>query len=86
MGALKKSMGPVTPVASVLFTGKLDPAKVNFVMRKFLEMAKIPSGDFRDWEAIAAWAKETAGDDETLTGCFATALIKKTGDCGVTGD
>jgi menaquinone-dependent protoporphyrinogen oxidase len=57
MGALTKALGPVTPVASVLFTGKLDPAKVNFVMRTFMEMAKIPSGDFRDWDAIAAWAR-----------------------------
>jgi menaquinone-dependent protoporphyrinogen oxidase len=58
MDALKKTMEPVTPVTSVLFSGKLDPAKVNFVMRKFLEMAKIPAGDFRDWDAIAAWARE----------------------------
>jgi menaquinone-dependent protoporphyrinogen oxidase len=58
MDALKKSIDPVTPVSSVLFAGKLDPAKVNFVMRKFLEMAKIPSGDFRDWDAIAAWAQK----------------------------
>lgn len=61
MDALKKSMGPITPVASVLFAGKLDPAKVNFVMRKFLEMAKIPAGDFRDWDAIAAWTRELPG-------------------------
>jgi hypothetical protein len=26
-------------------------------MRKILEMGKIPFGDFRDWNAIAAWAK-----------------------------
>ncbi len=58
MASLKKSLEPVKPVASVLFAGKLDPAKVNFVMRKFLEMAKIPAGDFRDWDVIAAWARE----------------------------
>ncbi len=58
MAALRKSLGPVTPVSSVLFAGKLDPATVNFVMRKFLEMAKIPAGDFRDWDTIAAWAQE----------------------------
>ena len=58
MDALKKSLGPLTPVSSILFAGKLDPAKVNFVMRKFLEMAKIPSGDFRDWDAIATWTQE----------------------------
>ena len=61
MGALKKSLEPVTPVESVLFAGKLDPAKVNFVMRKFLEMAKIPAGDFRDWDAITLWARELPG-------------------------
>ena len=58
MAALRKSLGPVTPVSSVLFAGKLDPAKVNFVMWKFLEMARIPAGDFRDWDAIAAWARD----------------------------
>ena len=58
MGALKKSLEPLIPVSSVLFAGKLDPAKVNFVMRKFLEMAKISSSDFRDWDAIAVWARQ----------------------------
>ena len=61
MAALKKSLGSVIPLTSTLFAGKLDPAKVNFVMRKFLEMAKIPAGDFRDWDAIAAWARELPG-------------------------
>jgi menaquinone-dependent protoporphyrinogen oxidase len=61
MAALKKSFEPLTPVASVLFAGKLDPSKVNYVMRKFLEMAKVPSGDFRDWDAIKAWATDLPG-------------------------
>ena len=61
MGALTKALGRVTPVASVLFAGKLDPAKVNFVMRKFMEMAKIPSGDFRDWDVITQWARDLPG-------------------------
>jgi menaquinone-dependent protoporphyrinogen oxidase len=61
MEALKKAVMPLTPVSSALFAGKLDPAKLNFLMRKFMEMAKIPSGDFRDWDAIAAWAKELPG-------------------------
>lgn len=61
MNAQKKSLEPLTPVSSILFAGKLDPAKVNFVMRKFLERAKIPAGDFRDWGAIAAWARELPG-------------------------
>jgi len=57
MGSLVKALGGVKPVSSVLFSGNLDPAKVNFVMRKFMEMAKIPLGDFRDWDAIATWAR-----------------------------
>ena len=58
MESLKKAVSPISPVSMVLFTGKLDPAKLNFLMRKFMAMAKIPSGDFRDWDAIAAWAHE----------------------------
>ena len=58
MAALKRSLEPVMPVSSALFAGKLDPATVNFVMRKLLEMAKIPAGDFRDWNLIAAWARD----------------------------
>jgi menaquinone-dependent protoporphyrinogen oxidase len=58
LGALKKSLEPVIPVASVIFAGKLDPAKLSFVQRKITELVKSPVGDFRDWEAIAAWARE----------------------------
>ena len=62
MAAMIKSLGTVTPATLTLFAGKLDPAKVNFVMRKFLEMAKIPAGDLRDWDAITAWARELPGE------------------------
>ena len=31
MAALRKSLGPVTPVSSVLFAGKLDPKKLSFI-------------------------------------------------------
>ena len=58
MASLKRSLEPVMPLSSALFAGKLDPANLNFVMRKFLEMAKIPAGDFRDWNLIAAWARD----------------------------
>lgn len=58
MAALKKSLGPVTPVSSALFAGKLDPAKLSFIQRKMTEMVKSPIGDFRDWNAIAAWVRD----------------------------
>ena len=61
MAALKKSLGPVTPVSSALFAGKLDPAKLSFIQRKMTELVKSPLGDFRDWNAIAAWARELPG-------------------------
>jgi menaquinone-dependent protoporphyrinogen oxidase len=61
MAALKKSLGPLTPISSVQFAGKLDPAKLSFIQRKMTEMVKSPVGDFRDWNAIAAWARDLPG-------------------------
>jgi menaquinone-dependent protoporphyrinogen oxidase len=61
MEILKNSLAPLNPVASTLFAGKLDEKKLNLVTRKFLEMAKIPAGDFRDWGVIATWARELPG-------------------------
>jgi hypothetical protein len=49
----RKSLTPIRPVTTTLFAEKPDPAKVNFVIRKMLEMGKIPFGNFRDGNAIA---------------------------------
>jgi menaquinone-dependent protoporphyrinogen IX oxidase len=57
MEILKNTLAPLQPVASALFAGKLDPAKLNFLTKKFMEVAKIPSGDHRNWDVIASWAK-----------------------------
>jgi menaquinone-dependent protoporphyrinogen oxidase len=61
MEILKSSLVPLHPVASTLFAGKLDEKKLNLVIRKFMETAKIPTGDFRDWDAICAWARDLPG-------------------------
>lgn len=61
MAALKKSVEPLQPGASAIFAGKLDPAKLSFIQRKMTEFVKSPVGDFRDWNAISAWAKELPG-------------------------
>jgi menaquinone-dependent protoporphyrinogen oxidase len=58
MAALNKSLGPLIPVSSVLFAGKLDPKKLTFIQRKMTELVKSPVGDFRDWNAIAGWARD----------------------------
>ncbi len=39
-----------------IFFGAVDLAKLNPLERWMLKNVKSPSGDFRDWEAIAAWA------------------------------
>lgn len=50
----------MTPKTEVFFSGAMDYAKLNFMDRtlaKAVEKAThTPVGDFRDWEAIRAWA------------------------------
>jgi menaquinone-dependent protoporphyrinogen oxidase len=58
MECLHTSLAPIKPVGTILFAGKLDPAKLGFIQRKMMELGKVPSGDFRDWKLIAAWARD----------------------------
>jgi menaquinone-dependent protoporphyrinogen oxidase len=39
-----------------VFYGALDPGKLSGLERWMIKNVKAPSGDFRDWEAIGAWA------------------------------
>lgn len=39
-----------------LFHGAADESKMNFLERWMLKNVKAPAGDFRDWDAISAWA------------------------------
>ena len=39
-----------------LFRGAADPAKLSFIERMPLKMAKMPMGDYREWDDIAHWA------------------------------
>jgi menaquinone-dependent protoporphyrinogen oxidase len=47
------------------FAGRVDPESLGWVERTITRMVKAPDGDFRDWEAVRAWADEIAA---TLTG------------------
>ena len=58
MKALHASLAPLKPLPATMFAGKLDPTKLSFIQRKMTEFVKSPTGDFRDWNAIAAWARE----------------------------
>jgi menaquinone-dependent protoporphyrinogen oxidase len=39
-----------------VFAGRLDRGRLNFVERSIVGVVKAPDGDYRDWEAIRAWA------------------------------
>lgn len=52
------------PAASLgLFGGKIDISKLEGIYRLTFSFAKdaLPEGDYRDWDAIRAWAGEVAG-------------------------
>lgn len=55
-----KQSALVTPAATADFAGCYDPKKVSFAERMLGKAAKMPEGDFRDWDAIRAWAGSLA--------------------------
>jgi len=57
-GQLVKILEPVPLVAVTMFAGTLDPARLSFLERGMTSLLNVPTGDFRDWKAIAAWARE----------------------------
>lgn len=58
MKKLQKTLEPQKPVAMTIFAGKVDPEKLSFLQRWMVKKTKSPVGDFRDWDAIARWAKD----------------------------
>lgn len=44
-----------------VFSGRIDPGKLGFAERAIVKALRAPVGDFRDWDAITAWAGEIAG-------------------------
>ncbi len=47
--------------AEACFAGVGDPAKVALFERLLFKAIKPPQGDFRDWQAIRAWAESLQG-------------------------
>ena len=43
-----------------IFHGALDPKKLNLIEKWMIKNVKAPLGDFRDWNAINAWASAIA--------------------------
>jgi menaquinone-dependent protoporphyrinogen oxidase len=45
-----------------LFAGKVDRQRLGFAERAMVLALRAPEGDFRDWAAIDAWARQIAGE------------------------
>ncbi|MDZ7271366.1 MAG: flavodoxin domain-containing protein [candidate division KSB1 bacterium] len=58
--ALESTLQRVRPRGIAVFHGALDVTKLNWFERAIVRLLKSPRGDFRDWEAIAAWARDIA--------------------------
>lgn len=50
----------IQPQDVVVFHGAMDADNLNFLEKFAIKNVGAPLGDFRDWEAIAAWAEKIA--------------------------
>jgi menaquinone-dependent protoporphyrinogen oxidase len=44
-----------------LFPGRLEKSRLSVGERAMVTAMRAPLGDFRDWDAVRAWAAEIAG-------------------------
>lgn len=51
---------PLAPREHAYLRGALEPAKLGFIERQVIRGAKAKTGDFRDWDAIDAFADRIA--------------------------
>jgi len=61
-GKLQPVADRIQPRDIAVFHGAVDPDKLNALERWMLKNVKSPVGDFRDWDAIAAWASAIAAE------------------------
>jgi len=59
--ALQPIADRIKPRDSIIFHGKLDINRLGFVEKWMVNNVKAAFGDFRDWNAITAWAVSIAG-------------------------
>jgi menaquinone-dependent protoporphyrinogen oxidase len=58
--ALQPIADRIKPHDIAVFSGKLDPTKLNLVERLVVKGVNAPTGDFRDWDVIRGWAYNIA--------------------------
>ncbi len=54
--AIEEAVERLAPRDHRVFAGALDRDDLSFGERAVVKMVKAPYGDFRDWEAVTAWA------------------------------
>jgi menaquinone-dependent protoporphyrinogen oxidase len=59
-GALQPVVDRIQPRDIAVFHGVLDMNQLNVIEKWMIKNVKAPMGDFRDWEAITAWATAIA--------------------------
>ena len=52
----------IRPRDQRIFFGALDHSQLSFTERMMAKAVRAPEGDFRDWQAIEAWAESIAQD------------------------
>jgi menaquinone-dependent protoporphyrinogen oxidase len=55
-----KAIPEIKPVGIGAFAGALDYSNLSWLNKKILKSKGTPEGDFRDWNAIRAWAEGSA--------------------------
>lgn len=58
--ALQSYADRVQPRDIAFFHGVIDPKELNFAEKLIVKGIKAPTGDYRDWESITAWAEAIA--------------------------
>lgn len=59
-------LGDLRPRGHRIFSGVVSPGQFPFPSRVFLRLVGVRYGDYRDWDAIDAWAGEIAAGLETI--------------------
>ncbi len=57
---LQPIINRIQPRDIAVFHGNIDESKNNFIEKWMIKNVKAPTGDFRDWSAITAWAEGIA--------------------------
>lgn len=71
-------VGLVSMVKAVdhrVFSGRIEPDKLGFAERAIVKTLRAPVGDFRDWDAITAWAGEIARSLESPSAEMTSEMV-----------